>query len=456
MNAPENKDPFAQHLARMAGDLTPAVDGQAMAGAAMQRERRRRVVLTVAACLGVLVAISGAMGAAGSVYADREAPMPASTASDKDVEPAPVEPSPSERSTDDDLFDDDPVQYLRTGGGELPVMPGVVHGVTDGGAHPYIFGGLWYEVPPGGWTAIGDVAVGGKIGWARPDSELGDGMADTLAMSIDDVVVDLELRNVFDVSGWTTPPEDSGAMTLEIEGADLVVIEPSEVVTESRAGKDHEVRPVTTRIRSGDEGWIIETRFTADDAGDEMLRNFLGNLWLKESGDPDWYEPMFAYPQVGPIEHATPAGWTEARTGGLSYAYPERWTEEPQGVATFGEQVEISSDEVVVVEPEFPDPEVRWHGYIESGDPGANFWPGWVAPELEGTSEIEVPGADYGIVQVTEGPFYADADVRSLSVEVYLHQEGNGDHSKLNLNFPGGDDGMELVRQFLGTLSYER
>jgi hypothetical protein len=73
----------------------------------------------------------------------------------------------------------------------------------------------------------------------------------------------------------------------------------------------------------------------------------------------------------------------------------------------------------------------------------------------EGTSEIVVPGADYAVVRVTEGPFYADDRVRSHTVDVNLHEAGNGNHSTATLIFPGGEEGMELVRQFLGTLRYE-
>ncbi|GAB3160533.1 hypothetical protein GCM10027059_08730 [Myceligenerans halotolerans] len=459
MNAPEQQDLFGHHLARMAGDLTPVVDGGAMAGSAIRRERQRRVVLTAAACLAVFVAISGAVGAAGTVYANRQEPMPASSASAEASDTAQPDPSPSvspsETTSDEDgASEDAAVRYLRTGGGELPAMPDLRHGVTDGGASPYLFGGLWYELPPGGWTAIGDVAAGGKIGWAHPDSELGGGMADTLDMSIEDVVADIELRNVFDVAGWTVPDKDSGAMTMEIEGADLVVIEPDEVVDDGTGTK---IRPVKTRIRSGAEGWVIETRFPADTDGDEMLRDFLGNLWLKDSGEPEWYVPMITYPDLGRIEHAIPAGWTRATTGGLSYAYPERWTAEPLDESTFGEMVEFESDEVVAVEPGYADPEVRWNGYVESGDPGANFWPGWFDPSLEGSSEIEVPGADYAAMRIMEGPsHFGDEDLRSLSVDVRLHEEGDGNHSKVTLNFPGGDEGVELARQVVGTLSYER
>ncbi|MBL0884727.1 hypothetical protein [Myceligenerans indicum] len=460
MNASEQNNPFVQHLARMAGDLTPVVDGGEMAGAAIRKERQRRAVLTVAACIAVLVVLSGAIGAAGTVYADRQQPLPASTVSATTPSPSAPSPSPSTKESEEPepSGDEGSVRYVSTGDGELPVMPGVRHGVTDGGAHPYIFGGLWYEVPLGGWTAIGDVWVGGKIGWASPDSTLANDItADPLSMSIDDVVADLELRNVFDVSGWTVPDRDSGAMTLEIEGADLVVIEPLQVVTEEYDGRETEVRPVRTRIRSGGEGWVIETRFPADADGDEMLRDFLGNLWLKEYGEPDWYEPMFTYPTIGQVEHAIPAGWTRATTGGLSYAYPERWTTEPLDESTFGKLVEFRSDEIYAVEPDFAEPEVRWNGYVESGDPGANFWPGWFDPTREGTNEIDVPGADYAFVQITEGPALAGEEgLRALSVDVRLHEAGNGNHSKVTLNFPGGDEGLELVRQLIGTLSYER
>ncbi|MBE1874777.1 hypothetical protein [Myceligenerans pegani] len=451
MNAPEEKDPFAQYLARMAGDLTPVVDGGAMAGSAIRREKRRRVVLTVAACLAVLVAMSGAMGAVGTVYANRQEPMPATSDSVQ------AEPSPSVPPSDDDgPAEHEPVRYVRTGGGELPVMPGVVHGVTDDGAAPYILGGLWYEVPAGGWTSVGDVAAGGRIGWASPDSELAnERLGETLDLTVDDVVTDIELRNVPDASGWSAPDRDSGAMTLEIEGADLVVIEPFKVVTEERNGAETEVRPVKTRIRSGGEGWIIETRFPADDAGDAMLRDFLGNLWLNDYGEPDWYEPMFEYHELGPVEHAVPAGWTRATTGGLSYAYPERWRAAPRDDGMFGELVEVVSDETVTVAPE-ADPVARWSGYVESGDPGANFWPGVVDLSREGTSEIEVPGADYAVVQVIEeSAAPGEEGPGSLFVEIHLHQEGNGNHAKVTLDFPGGDEGIELVRQFLGTLSYE-
>ncbi|GAB4084267.1 hypothetical protein GCM10028784_08970 [Myceligenerans cantabricum] len=469
MNTPEHRqDPFVRDLARVAGELTPVVDGRLMAGTAIRKEKQRRALIAVAACVAALTAVSAAIGAAGTVRADKQNPLPASTVSQRAVSDGPsagARPSSDPSSPPDGGPDQpDTVHYLRTGGGELPELPGVEHGVTgegQGGAAPYLFGGLWYEVPPGGWSAIGDVTAGGKIGWARPDSEdawagSAGGTDGALSMSIDDVVVDLELRKVTEVAGWSVPPKDSGATTLEIEGADLVVIEQGKVVTEQRAGEEIDVRPVETRIRSGGEGWIIESRFTADDAGDEMLRNFLGNLWLQDHGEPDWYRPAFTNPEIGEITHETPDGWDEAAIGGLSYAYPADWSAGDPEPGTFADLVEISSDEVVAGEPGLEDPEVRWNGYVESGDPGPNFWPGWVDMSLKGMHEIEVPGADYAVVQVTEGPFYGDKSLRSLSGEVNLHQAGDGNHASIDFNFPGGDDGLRLLRQFLGGLSYER
>lgn len=453
MNAPENDDPFAADLARMAGDIVPAVDGGAMAGRAIRREKQRRVVVTAAACVAAMVAVSAAIGAAGTVSADRR-PLPAAPSASSTTDPA--SPTPTRAVADGTTIDDprtEPLRVARTGDGELPVMPGVRHGVTgEGGAQPYIFGGLWYEVPPGGWEAVGDVTAGGAIGWLRPSAALPGG---TLTTSIDDVVADIELRNVTDVAGWTVPPRDSGAMTLPIEGADLVVIEPGDVVTEQRDGRRVEVRPVTTRIGSGSEGWIIETRFPADAAGDTMLRDFLGNLWLKDFGEPEWYDPMYTYPEIGPVEHAVPAGWTPATTGGLSYAYPGDWSPRENDGSTFGETVEIVSDEVVVVEPAFADPEVRWNGYVESGDPGANFWPGIVDEDLPGTSRIDVPGADYAVLNLSEGPHHADENLRALSVELSMHQAGDGNHAHLTMTLPPGKEGTDLLRRFLGTLSYD-
>ncbi|GAA1851218.1 hypothetical protein [Myceligenerans crystallogenes] len=264
MNAPEHDDPFGRDLARMAGDLTPVVDGAAMAGQAIRREKRRHMAVTVAACVAGMVAISAAIGAGGIVYADRQEPLPASTV--------------------------------------------------------------------------------------------------------------------------TATPSPDGA-----------------------------------------------------ERHDEPVR----------------HELTYTHPEIGEIRHGVPAGWTEATTEGFRYAYPPRWTERPNDQRTFGEMVEIRSDEVVVRVPGYEDPEVRWNGYVESGDPGPNFWPGWVNTGLDGTHEIEVPGADYAVAQVTEGPFYADGRRRSLSVNVHVHQEGEGNHAKVVLNWPGGEDGKRLLREFLGTLSYE-
>ena len=445
------------------GSLDPA----AMAVRAVRNVRRRRIA--VAATVGVAaLALTGAgIGAAGAIYADRQEPLPGTDRTA--VESAPASDAPSATPSPSASPSDEPVaaptEYLETGGGTLPVLPGVERGVVEGTGHaPYILGGLWYEVPPGGWSAVGDVNAGGVAGFLEPEHPLANSFEPSpLDMSIDDVDATLELRNVTDVAGWTAPAKDSGATTLDIEGADLVVIEQHK--------KDGKVRPATIRIRSGAEGWIIETRFAANADGDTMLRNFVGNLWLKDAGEPSWYKPQFEHPTLDTIGSGVPAGWRKTELNGLKFAVPEGWSSEPTE-GEFSPGVEWTGTTVTHVDPGIDAETLElWTDataeekaraaeestlfervYVQGGKAGGNWWSQTMsAPESQ---LIDVPGADYAEVQPTLNNMDGEPDY--YWVNIYIHQEGQGENLFLVVEFEGGEQGWKDLHTFLGTLDFRR
>jgi hypothetical protein len=442
----------------------PSLDPTAMAVRAVRTVRRRRMVAAATAGVAALVLTTAGIGAAGAMYADRQEPLPgtdkttAESAPAEDPDSTAPNPSPSP-SVEPDVV---PTEFLRTGDGTLPVLPGVERGVVPDGAHsPYILGGLWYEVPPGGWIAVGDVYAGGVAGWLDPEHPEAGGLGEN--GTIDDMDATIELRNVTDVAGWTVPARNSGATTLDIEGADLVVIEEHE-----REGR---IRPATIRIRSGAEGWVIETRFAADAQGDEMLRNFLGNLWLKDAGEPDWYQPEFSKPVLAAIEHEVPADWIRTEHNGLKFAVPPGWTDK-KTEGEFSPGVEWTGPNITHVDPGV-DPETfdLWQGatrkekeqaaeeiewpervYVQGGKPGGNWWSQSMdAPQSQ---MIDVPGADYAEVLPTA--HNADGETDYYWVDIYLHQEDQGENLFLVVEFDGTEQGLEDLHTFLGSLDFRR
>ncbi|MFI6424877.1 hypothetical protein [Promicromonospora sp. NPDC050880] len=413
-----------------------SLDPTTMAVRAVRNVRRRRVLTAVTAGAAALAVLGAGIGVAGSVLADRQEPVPGTDRTTAQPTPASAPPSrgSGQSASPSAVPVPEPTRYLRTGDGELPVLPGVERGVVEGdGATPYILGGLWYEVPAGGWYAVGDVNAGGVAGFLAPEDPRANGSLD---MSIDDVDAALELRNVTDVAGWTVPARDSGATTLDIEGADLVVIE--------RHAREGAVAPATIRIRSGAEGWIIETRFPAGAEGDTMLRDFVGNLWLEEAGEPDWYAPAYEHPTLEPLEHGIPAGWQRTEHNGLTFGVPEGWTAEPTE-GEFSPGVEWAA---TTAREGVPGERV----YVQGGKPGGNWWTRTMAaPESQ---VIDVPGADYAEVQPTL--YNAAGEPETYSVSIYVHQADRGENLFLVADFDGSEQGWRDLHTFLGTLDFRR
>jgi hypothetical protein len=446
------------------GSLDPVV----MATRAVRTVRRRRIVVAATAGVAALALTGAGIGAAGAIYAEQQEPLPGTDRTSVESATPSDSPSatPSPSTTASASTSGDPAgassELLKTGGGTLPVLAGVERGVVEDGGHsPYILGGLWYEVPPGGWIAVGDVNAGGVAGWLDPEHPEADGLGET--GTIDDMDATIELRNVFDVADWTVPAKDSGATTLDIEGADLVVIEQHE--------KEGDIRPATITLRSGDEGWVIDTRFAADEQGDAMLRNFVGNLWFKELGEPDWYQPEFSTPVLGAIERGVPADWVRAEHNGLKFALPTGWTDK----ATEGEfspGVEWTGPTITHVEPGVDaealelwvdaseeekeraaeDRDVPERVYIQGGKAGGNWWTQSMdAPQSQ---MIEVPGADYAEVLPTV--YNKDGAADYYWVDIYLHQADRGENLFLVVEFDGTEQGLKDLHTFLGTLDFRR
>jgi hypothetical protein len=432
-----------------------SLDPTAMAVRAVRNVRRRRVVVAATTALAALVLTGAGIGAAGAIYADRQEPLPGTDKTTAESDRTSESPSAGPTAS----MEEAPTE---TSGGTLPVLPGVERGVVEDGARaPYILGGLWYEVPPSGWIAVGDVNAGGVAGWLDPGHPEAEGLGET--GTIDDMDATIELRNVFDVAGWTVPAKDSGAMTLDIEGADLVVIEQHE--------PEGNVRPVTIRLRSGDEGWIIETRFPANAQGDTTLRNFVGNLWLKDAGEPDWYQPEFSTPVLDAIERGVPADWVRTEHNGLKFAVPKGWVDkETEG--EFSPGVEWTGPTITHVDPgvdaetleswtdaskeekALAAEETEWpeRVYVQGGKPGGNWWTRSMdAPQSQ---MIDVPGADYAEVLPTV--HNADGEADYYWVDIFIHQEDQGENLFLVVEFDGSEQGLKDLHTFLGTLDFRR
>ncbi|MEU4360978.1 hypothetical protein [Promicromonospora sp. NPDC023987] len=441
-----------------------SLDAVAMATRAVRNVRRRRIVVAATAGVAVLALTGAGIGAAGAIYADQQAPLPGTDRTSVESAPASDAPSatPSPSASPSGEPGAAPTEFLKTGGGTLPVLPGVERGVVENGGHaPYILGGLWYEVPPGGWIAVGDVNAGGVAGWLDPEHPEADGLGET--GTIDDMDATIELRNVFDVGGWTVPEKDSGATTLDVEGADLVVIEQHE--------REGDIRPATITLRSGDEGWVIETRFAANEQGETMLRNFVGNLWLKDAGEPDWYQPAFSTPVLDAIEHRVPDDWARTEHNGLRFAVPKGWTDkETEG--EFSPGVEWTGPTIAHVEPGV-DAEAleRWvdaseeekaraaedtespeRVYVQGGEPGGLWWTR--SADAPQSQMIEVPGADYAEVLPTV--YNKDGAADYYWAQIYLHQEDRGENLFLVVEFDGTEQGLTDLHTFLGTLDFRR
>ncbi|MEU4388528.1 hypothetical protein [Promicromonospora sp. NPDC023805] len=440
-----------------------SLDPTTMAVRAVRNVRRRRMVVAATASVAALALTGAGIGAVGAIYADRQGPLPGTVKTTAESAratepPASASPSPSPSGEPDAA----PTEYLETGGGTLPVLPGVERGVVEDGGHaPYILGGLWYEVPPGGWITVGDVNAGGVAGWLDPEHPEAGGLGEN--GTIDDMDATIELRNVFDVAGWTVPAKDSGATTLDVEGADLVVIEQHK--TEGK------IRPVTVRLRSGDEGWVIETRFAANEQGDAMLRNFVGNLWLRDQGEPDWYQPEFSSPVLAAIERGVPADWVRAEHNGLKFAVPEGWADKKTD-GEFSPGVEWTGPTITHVDPGVDaetlklwtdasakekaraaeDTEWPERVYVQGGKPGGNWWTR--SSDAPQSQMIDVPGADYAEILPTA--YYAGGEVDYYWLNIYLHQEDQGENLFLVVEFDGTEQGLKDLHTFLGTLDFRR
>ncbi|GAA2244743.1 hypothetical protein GCM10010413_55100 [Promicromonospora sukumoe] len=425
------------------------LDAVAMATSAVRNVRRRRVVTTVTACVAAVVLTGAGIGAAGALYADRQEPLPGMV---KTTVPTPAEPT--------DALDTAPTEEQRTGDGTLPVLPDVEHGVPQDGA-PYVLGGLWYTVPAGEWTTVGDVNAGGVAGWLDEDHPEAQGPGENV--TIDDMDATIEMRNVTDVADWTVPARDSGATTVDIEGADLVVIE--------QHAPEEGVRPVTVTVRSGAEGWVIDTRFAADAEGDKALRDFVGNLWLEEEGVPDWYQPELSPEVLGAVERGVPAGWVPTEHNGLRFALPEGWTsKETEGEHSPG--VDWTGTTITHVEPG-ADPELLGQMgnltekqiaeaaedkdmpeqvMVQGGKPGGSWWTPTVGnPRAQ---MIDVPGADYA--ELVPTVYTVDGEVDYYWAQLFLHQEDQGENLFLVLEFDGTEQGLRNLHTFLGTLDFRR
>jgi len=433
-----------------------SLDPTTMAVRAVRTVRHRRLVTAVTAGVAVLALLGVGVGAASTILGERQPPPGTDRTATRSA------PTDGSSATGPSPSASEPARYLRTGDGELPVLSGVERGVANAdGSAPYILGGLWYEVPAGGWIAVGDVYAGGVAGWLAPDHPRADGLGED--GTIDDMDATIELRHVVDVAGWTVPARDSGAMTLDIEGADLVVIEQHD--------PEDGVRPATIRIRAGDEGWVIDTRFAADEQGETTLRDFVGSLWLQDAGVPDWFQPEFSAAALDAIEHGVPDGWIETEFNGLRFAVPPGWTSEStEGEFTPG--VEWTGPTVTHVDealgsalpgdpPGVPpevleaDPEpVEWHEQVsvQGGGPGGSRW----TPSTDDPRSrmIDVPGADYA--EVLPAVHRAGGEPDYYWAQIYLHQEDQGENLFLVVELDGGEQGLRDFYSFLGTLDLRR
>ncbi len=429
--------------AQSAVDVPSTLDPDALAHRAVRRVRARRnafaaggSTLVVGALVAVAALLPGtlprgtdpALGA-GPAQASTPAPQVATS------EPAP----------------DATLRYLPVGDGELPELPGVEHGVVETSHSEYtVQGGLVYTVPPGGWSVRGtafddpaSVVWEVRKGWAAEGSDIPAGAgAPPMTGSGATVTIDVDP----DAASWSVPARDSGAWTVEIPGADHVTVTrgPSEEPGLARW---------EAKIRYAGTGWTVALDFTDDEVGDELARNFLGNLWFEPEGEPEWFSPTYTYPEVGPLTAGVPDGWQTATTGSLTYAVPPGWTvAEVEG--NYGPGVEWTGPFVTTFGPihdgTFTD--VHWNVFVQRGSTGAREFD--YAGEAWHGQRIEVPGADFAEVLPAEGPFYADEGTTSLSADVRLHGANGGENVMLMIGLPGGEEGLETLRGILGSLQF--
>ncbi|MGO3484798.1 MAG: hypothetical protein ACTINV_11975 [Cellulosimicrobium funkei] len=450
---PERRTPDDEDLvervraAQTAVEVPPTLDPDALAHRAVRRVRaRRRVVaasgsaVAVAALVAVAAILPGALSR-GSAPAPALAAAPARTTAPASEGPAPAPAAPPQ----------EPARYLPVGDGELPALPGVEHGVVGTHHGDYtVQGGLTYTLPPGVWEVEGEafgepasVRWKGPEHWALQGSEIpADAVPPPMVDSGATVSIDVDPG----AASWVVPARDSGAWTVEVPGSDFVVVTrgPSD---------DPDLARWEARVRYGGTGWTIRLDFTDDAVGDELARNFLGNLWFEAEGAPEWFSPTYTYPEIGPLTTGTPAGWQTATTGTLSYAVPPGWTvADVEG--NYGPGVEWTGPFATNPGPirDGSSPDVHWNMFVQRGGSGARAFD-YSGEEWHG-QRIEVPGADFAELLLSQGPFWADDGMSELSADVRVHGADGGENLMLMISLPGDDAGLETLRGILGSLRF--
>ncbi len=121
---------------------------------------------------------------------------------------------------------------------------------------------------------------------------------------------------------------------------------------------------------------------------------------------------VHTYPEIGPLTTGTPAGWQTATTGTLSYAVPPGWTvADVEG--NYGPGVEWTGPFATNPGPtqDGSSPDVHWNMFVQRGGSGARAFDysgeGWHG------QRIEVPGADFAELLLSQGPFWADDGMSS-------------------------------------------
>lgn len=559
MNTSEHDDPFARDLARMAGGLTPVVDGASMAGTAIRREKQRRVGLTAAACLAMLVAVSGAVVAGGTVKAESEEPLPgASTPASGDSAVNPLTGQSEDELTE---YERDRLEQLRgycgdvgypvedlwvMGSSEVPEWPGMFdHAVTRpdvpiaepphvsvrsigcdpaplaavladparervillhadmegesvGGSEP-----LHGTTPLRGTTAKAG-ATGDGSNYARWAEAGVTWVATATGLTSDEllaVLEDLEIVSATEVgvaagelplnlSQVEVPRHDPDELrftwelmqTMDDSGGLAPYLSATWPAGPVEAHFEHLDRAqavsfdggVALYVPSDGPGaavlqWVddgVSYMLSDSDADLEAMKELARSIEPISIDDPrlsshrssvPHSSPRPGSPEIGEIEieHTIPEGWTQATTEGLSYAYPPGWDHARTTRSDSDVRTEIESEEVAFPQPELAHLDVRWRADVRSGNPGRNYWPGFADESSGGAGEIEVPGADYAFVEVAERSYSGDGSLKLLTADVLLHQEDNGNHARIQLDLPTGDEGAELLRDFLGTLRYD-
>ncbi|PZR52910.1 hypothetical protein DNL40_09640 [Xylanimonas oleitrophica] len=435
----------------------PAPDGAALAHSAVRRVRARRALLTAgvgtAAATAVVVttALTGPWDAPPGPVASAPATPAAPAASAPAASAAPAQEEPAPEPT-----------YLPVGDGELPLLPGVEHGAVDLEHSEYrIEGGLVYTMPRGGRWVLRDVDtvdasstppsmvwdVSTQTEWAQgaayPEEEF-----EATPMAGSKATIRLDVAA--DAASWQVPDRDSGAWTVDVPGADLVVVTRGPAEEPGLARWD-------AQVRRGDSGWTIRMDFTDDEVGDRVAAEFLGNLWFQDDGPPEWFVPTHEFPVVDGIVHGVPEGWQEVSLGEVTLAVPAGWTysdrtDEYQrhslwegDVATSGFRLSDGTTE-----------DVRWSVLVSLATRGpSNDVPGvpvWLGPQPQ---TLQVPGADFAEADTTLGPFYADRSVRSYWTTIELHQAGpKGRNASVYISVPADEEGLEILRGVMGSVRF--